>query len=233
MKIIRLIALALIVLSSCKNSTTEEAKQLFETTWDIRDKELQITNYKKIMELAPESPYGLYGKAWFLEESHNSQGSLAISKEILSQNPTFWQGWLHSAKCKFSLGDLKGAIQDYDEVIRLNSSYIDAYNMRGFLKDEVGDAEGAMQDYNQVILLNPKDAQAYNNRGNLKSKLRDRQGAIQDYSQAILINPQDTTAYYMRGLQKLLIEENGCADLIKAGELGKDVSEVIKRYYCQ
>ena len=63
------------------------------------------------------------------------------------------------------LGQYDAAIQDYDQVIRLDPEYADAYHNRGYSYDEAGQYERAIQDYSEAILLDPQDADAYYNRG--------------------------------------------------------------------
>jgi tetratricopeptide (TPR) repeat protein len=82
------------------------------------------------------------------------------------------------------LGDRQGAIQDYNEAIRLNPKDAFAYTNRGNARADLGDRQGAIQDYNEAIRLNPQFAFAYTNRGSARSALGDKQGAIADYQKA-------------------------------------------------
>ncbi|MFM7545626.1 MAG: trypsin-like peptidase domain-containing protein [Synechococcales cyanobacterium] len=81
---------------------------------------------------------------------------------------------------KYQRKDFKGAIADYTKVIRLDPSYVNAYNNRGNTRSEIGDKIGAISDYNEALRLNPKDINAYNNRGATRSALGDKVGAIAD-----------------------------------------------------
>ena len=103
---------------------------------------------------------------------------------------------------KFSLGDYKGMLADYDKVIEINSRHAFAYNNRGLAKHELGDYAGAIIDYDRAIKINPQYATAYNNRGNAKYELGDYAGAIANYDRAIALNPQYALAYRNRGVAK-------------------------------
>jgi tetratricopeptide (TPR) repeat protein len=98
--------------------------------------------------------------------------------------------------------DYRGAIADFDRVIRINPQYADAYVGRGNARADLGDKQGAIADYNEAIRLNPQYAIAFHNRGNVRSALGDKQGAIQDYNEAIRINPQYADAYVNRGVAR-------------------------------
>jgi tetratricopeptide (TPR) repeat protein len=115
-----------------------------------------------------------------------------------SNQPTADDFYLQ-ANAKREKGDLKGAITDYDQAIRLNSNFAFAYNNRGNARSDLGDKQGAIADYNQAIRLDPNNAIAYNNRGFARYGLGDKQGAIADYNQAIRLNPNFAIAYTNRG----------------------------------
>ncbi len=55
--------------------------------------------------------------------------------------------FLNQGLAKFNKGDYEGAIKDYDEAIRLQPDYADAYYNRGNAKRALGDNQGAIQDY--------------------------------------------------------------------------------------
>ncbi|MEI6444370.1 MAG: tetratricopeptide repeat protein, partial [Nostocales cyanobacterium ELA583] len=104
-------------------------------------------------------------------------------------------------------------IQDYNQALKINPNYADAYYNRGLTRDDLGDKQAAIQDYNQALKINPNYADAYNNRGILRAKLGDKQGAIQDYNQALKINPNDAYAYLNRGLTRYdLGDKQGAID---------------------
>ena len=67
---------------------------------------------------------------------------------------------------------MEGALQDYNEAIRLKPDYADAFNNRGIARKAKGDLEGALQDYNEAIRLKPDFAEAFNNRGNVRKAQR-------------------------------------------------------------
>ena len=66
----------------------------------------------------------------------------------------------------FANGDLSGAIDFYDQAIRLNANAADAYLSRAFAYDRKGDKRSAIADFHRFIALEPdhiatSDALAY------------------------------------------------------------------------
>ena len=98
--------------------------------------------------------------------------------------------------------DFEGAVADYNETIKHNPDYVEAYNNRGSAKSNLGDLNGAIADLDRAIELKPDSAVAYYNRGDVKSNLGDHRGAIADYDRAIELNPDFTEAYNNRGKVK-------------------------------
>ncbi|MBP5975272.1 tetratricopeptide repeat protein [Brasilonema sp. CT11] len=103
---------------------------------------------------------------------------------------------------KYTKGDFKGAIADYNQALRINPNLADAYYNRGLARDELGDKQAAIADYNQALRINPNYANAYYNRGVARANLGDKQAAIADYNQALRINPNFAQAYVNRGLAR-------------------------------
>ena len=54
-------------------------------------------------------------------------------------------------------GDLDGALDDYNEAIRLKPDEADVYYNRGITRKAKGDMDGALDDYNEAIRLKPDD----------------------------------------------------------------------------
>lgn len=128
--------------------------------------------------------------------------------------------------------DYIGAIEDYNQAIKIDPKSADIFVNRGYAKAKLQDFTGAIQDSTKAIELNPKDVFAYDNRGFFKANLQDYAGAIEDYNQAIKINPKYAMAYHNRGVAKYFLNDKVGAlkDLRNAGELGDATAyEAIKK----
>ena len=77
----------------------------------------------------------------------------AIAKQtrIILEDPENAEAYFKRAQSRALMGDLKGAISDYGEAIRLNPEHSDAYYRRALHRSALGDSAGSTQDFNQAI----------------------------------------------------------------------------------
>ncbi|MDB9487684.1 tetratricopeptide repeat protein [Dolichospermum circinale CS-537/01] len=161
------------------------------------DKALAAIN--QAIQLQPNNP-NVYAQKWvvLISLKRYREAAAAINKAIeLSPRAVFYVG---RGGVRYESGDKQGAIDDYNQAIKINPNFAEAYVGRGIVRKELGDKQGAIDDYNQAIKINPNYAQAYYNRGIVRDDLGDKQGAIDDYTQAIKFNPNDAQAYNNRGI---------------------------------
>jgi lipoprotein NlpI len=102
------------------------------------------------------------------------------------------------------VGDLDGALADYNRAIGLNRKDAGAYNDRGNIKRTKHDLDGAVADYSRAIELDGSNAVAYFNRGITKQYKGDIDGALADFSPAIELDPKNAAIYHSRGAAKAI-----------------------------
>ena len=106
----------------------------------------------------------------------------------------FHRGNLNSNSKKYAK-----AIKEYDQAIRINPQFAQAYYNRGNASAALGKHSEAIADYDKAIRINPQFSEAYRNRGSKNADLGEHSEAIADYDKAIQINPQFSEAYFNRG----------------------------------
>ena len=83
---------------------------------------------------------------------------------------------------RYGKGDKRGAIENFNQALKLKPDFAEVYYNRGLARAELGDNLGAVEDFNEALLINPGYAAAYNNRGNARRESGDARGAIADYN---------------------------------------------------
>jgi tetratricopeptide (TPR) repeat protein len=106
------------------------------------------------------------------------------------------QQWFERA---FAAVDINEKLRFYNEVIRLKSDYVEAFNNRGLAQQSKGDFDGAIEDYNEAIRLRPDYAEAFRRRGGFLEEKGDLNEAIKDYSEAIRLISDYAEAFANRG----------------------------------
>lgn len=119
------------------------------------------------------------------------------------------------------------ALQDFDKVIDLNSTFAAAYNARGLVYQKRGDTANAIANFNEAIRLVPAFTDAYINLGNTYRSRRDYQTALETYERVLQQNPNSAEAYNARGIlhSQLGDSANATKDFNKAIELKNNYAE--------
>ncbi|HLH10823.1 MAG TPA: tetratricopeptide repeat protein [Methylovirgula sp.] len=94
----------------------------------------------------------------------------------------------------YSRGDLERAISDWSAAIKLDATYVHAYNNRAKAYRAKGDYMLAIADDSDAIKLDPSHATAYKGRGIALLLSGQTAKAEADFKQAIAIDPSDPYA---------------------------------------
>ena len=65
-----------------------------------------------------------------------------------------FQEYYNQGVQKLKQGNFRGAIADFDFVVRLNPKYYFIFCLRGLAKSQLGDFKAAIADFDQALRLN-------------------------------------------------------------------------------
>ncbi|MEH2462784.1 tetratricopeptide repeat protein, partial [Nostoc sp.] len=71
-------------------------------------------------------------------------------------NPNYSDAYYNWGNARSTLGDKKGAIEDYSQAIKINPNYSDAYYNWGNARSTLGDKKGAIEDFQKAADLYKK-----------------------------------------------------------------------------
>lgn len=196
----------------------------------------------------------------FLKEQRYREAIDAFDR-VISSNPQIHLAHYNRGVARRLMGDLEGALKDFDKAVELEQDfsknsltrnfaevisgtaveipepdrdYTEALFFRGLTRKLLGDYQGALQDFDEAIRLNSKDPEAYNNRGNIRMLFGDYPRAIEDYSQAIRLNEDYAIAYFNRAIAKLMLmrRKDSCEDFRSSLRLGYESAASALEDFC-
>ncbi|MGB5959147.1 MAG: tetratricopeptide repeat protein [Coleofasciculaceae cyanobacterium] len=198
------------VLSSSKEHLINQIKQTFEGLFPLF---LLATSDK------PEGALREYlnpsMKKWgksFLDggiikyQAQNYQDAITEFSIAIEKAPNLANAYSYRGQAKAELGDIEGAILDYNQLLLIQINNSDGYYNRGNAYYKLEDYEAAIQDYNQTLKINPNFALAYYQRGCAYFELENKQQAIEDFHRVLeLLDKEEDMDHYDE--QLLIIRE--------------------------
>jgi tetratricopeptide (TPR) repeat protein len=159
-------------------------------------------------------------------------GAVIDLTKSISLSPTNQNGyWAKGSRLEkledfYFLSCIEGLSKEY--------KYYDAYYFRGFAKYYMEDYYGAIDDMNLFLTFEKTNSNpiCYYIVGISNNKLGKNNEALVYLSKVIELEPENADALLARGKVNIKLgnKENGCKDLSKAGQLGKEEAyETIKK----
>ncbi len=99
------------------------------------------------------------------------------------------------------------AISDFDQAIKLNKNWGEAYYNRGSVYTQIGKYQEAINDFTEALRINENWVDAYNKRGNAFNQLGRYEEAIADYEQALKLQPDCEDARQNLGIVQGVLAE--------------------------
>ena len=104
-------------------------------------------------------------------------------------------------------GKYANAIDNFNVLVRLDSTLYDAYYFRGIAKYNLGDFIGAERDFDKALKLNPIYTPAYHYRAITLSRTGKYDLALKDLAEAVDLRPSYTGLYFSRGVTYFLSQQ--------------------------
>ena len=117
----------------------------------------------------------------------------AIAQNKRSAGHYFFEGEKALEENKF-----KQALAHYNECLRLDPYYMEAFHSRASAKEGLGDIKGALTDYNIYVDKKPGQADALFSRGVLRYKLEQFLLAREDFTKLLTLPPGETNKVFFR-----------------------------------
>jgi tetratricopeptide (TPR) repeat protein len=117
-------------------------------------------------------------------------------RTTISKNPECWMAYNNLGVIQFEQGNTDGAIDGYQQSLRLNPDYPEArYNLGSALLRQ-GQVDDAIRECELALQLLPNEPDAHIVLGNAFLAKNDVDQAIREYAKAVAIRPDDYIAHY-------------------------------------
>jgi tetratricopeptide (TPR) repeat protein len=130
--------------------------------------------------------------------------------------------------------DFKGAIKDYDKVIKVDKDNAEAYYNRGTCELALKDFKSAMSDFSKTIQIDSKFAKAYYSRASVFISQEKYVDALPDLDKTIEIDPKMPNALTLRGQIRAQTgnKKGACDDFNKAKQNGDKQADKYLTQFC-
>ena len=176
-----------------------------------------IEDYRKGLEFKAEDRQMLVNVAVANIQKKDFKEAEKVFDELMTAHPKYSMNYLtrgamytekgdtvkalaDRAILHYQMNNMKDALADLNEAIRLNTRESGYYINRGLVRYQLKDLRGAMADYDQVVSMDSHNLIARFNRGLLRAQIGDNNRAIEDFDVVIEIEPDNYMAYYNRAL---------------------------------
>lgn len=155
-------------------------------------------HFRETLRCNPTNTDALLNLSHIYYHRQKFDGALELIEECITAEPTKPQAHHQRGMVRSAMGDLSGALVDFDTELRLHPDGFEAILSRGVILSNLGNTTEALASYEQAMRLAPRDPRPYHNRALLLAE-SDPDGALSDFSEAINCDPSKAEAYLGRG----------------------------------
>ena len=155
-------------------------------------------HFRETLRLNPTNTDALLNLSHIYYHRQKFDRALEVVEECITVEPAKPQAHHQRGIVRSAMGDLNGALADFDTELRLHPNDLEAILSRGCILSELGNRTDALASYEQAMRVAPQDPRPYLNRGLLREE-SNPDGALSDFSEAINCDPNKADAYLGRG----------------------------------
>lgn len=123
----------------------------------------EIVSIAKPEEKLPTTAAGWYQKGWKDYKSGAYQDAVTSFTEVTLLQPERIKAYTNMARAQIKLGNFSEAEVAINNAVTLDSTYADAYLVKGRVSYSLGNLDGAVESYTRSIELSPENPYALNN----------------------------------------------------------------------
>jgi tetratricopeptide (TPR) repeat protein len=152
-----------------------------------------IEDFNQAIQRDPNNAWAFAnrGNAYF--NTRQPERAMQDYDQALKLNPAGYATLFYGRVAIYtSMGDFAHAITEFDQAIRLQPEFPEAFNNRGIAYFDNGQYGRAIEDYGQALHFRPDYPSALNNRGNAYAAKGQYDRALEDYNKGVGLQPVPT-----------------------------------------
>lgn len=179
------------------------------TLKNLEKYELALKASDTALILIKDDPGNYYWRGIIYSELNNDfsakkEFDKAIAKD---KSKRYFEPRLALAKILLKSGDSKGAMEQCNEILRIDDKDTAAYTMRSKVYKANLDFPNAINDISKNILIDKTNPQFFLVRGQYYQEFNQHRDAINDFTQHLSLNPKNYKAYFDRAKSYEAIRE--------------------------
>src|SRR5215813_3000744 len=131
-----------------------------------------LENLNRVIVREPQNPLALAHRGFVRTELGDQMGAsqdldaamrihVQVTNLEVDRAPSSIAARLRRASARDAIGDHKGAVEDYSEILQREATNAQTWFDRGNARYRLGDKQGALDDYAEAVRLDPNLAPAY------------------------------------------------------------------------
>lgn len=173
--------------------------KLSEFNLIVRRHNQALAAVDKVFRQNPQHPEGYFMTGRIALDMGDTTRAIKSLQRAVQLDATNIDAWMFLGKIMTNRND-PVAIQYFDNVLRLDSTDLEAREYKGILYKRRGEFEKAFQVYRDIIVRNPDYANAYFDMGLIYLEQDSLQKAFDNFNIAVQVDQLFVKAYFYRGL---------------------------------
>jgi tetratricopeptide (TPR) repeat protein len=193
-----------------------------------------LEDYNKAIETNPDYIDALNNRAVTHIHLNNDEQALMDFNRIIDLNPKP-EYFKNRALLKKRMGNLAGALSDYNRAIMADASDLEAYRQRGEIRARLQDFRGAISDYKDILALLPDDGYTIYHLGILYYNTNQYREALAMLRRSIALDYVMSPAawYYIGQCYRILNQQNAaCEAFTQSYKMGHQKALTALEQYC-
>ncbi|BDX39443.1 hypothetical protein CYCD_27980 [Tenuifilaceae bacterium CYCD] len=154
--------------------------------------------------------YGQLNKAYFFykgEELLSQQKftqALPYLNTLIAIDSTLFEGWFLRGVAKYNLGDINGAISDFDKTIKVNPVFAQGHHYKSIALNQVAQYKQALTEIDVALDIKPNSSEFMFTKGITYFQMQDYLKAIDIFTKVIKLDNSNPDVWINRGSARLL-----------------------------